>query len=1457
MASTQDEDMYLFQAGLDQSPPFAGQEFDAFLASPAPHAEQSTSVPGFLNPNDLSIKREADSFSPLPHNSAFARVSRGSGSGSSSASSDSPIDHPRNMSAESTASPQPHDAVPRTWGSGINGFSIPTSEQLFEDTPMDADFEVSNQQMASDFDFDTAASTPSGFDIVNNNNLKASMNSRPFNRPANLAAFGKTGASNSIPTGQAQFFFPGSREASPLNAMLPSAHGQSPWSKHSPSSGLEETFNHITMNGDSPGNATFSPNLQFSATGFSFDPESSATPSTLAKDVSSPPSTVNSTEGAPVLTVHPTSLKSRVETQIPIKLTLSTLPPNVKKLRLPKHTVSKPKFLAKPEVERSAEILELHTSLVCTSAMQDPVKLQRAWARARGEELAPYTRPSPASSTDSGNSKDEEDKPLNGGEVRICSGCIQRERKRASRKKQKKPEEEELFQKDEERRVVVFNTNEIKEWVEGSRDGQHALSSTHESSHPSSSPGAMQVELPMRIACYCRHQNEKMGFQVIFTIKDYREKVIAQAMTNPIMITDDHKTHNAPAAVSNPPAQLPTPGSQLPGAGVFSTSGPEQPQALNVNQKLFKQSFSTTDLHGLQHNFNPNFPMTPSSNPFAIPSSIPNQPPSTMTPRNLSRPASPSGPSGPTTKRRKQSGSGKLPSGLTMTRLDTAHATSGPATMPNTAASSPYAPNMASYIGPNDRQFPKPSTRPAPFGTSPPTPNGADPSFANNINRSFSLENLPRQAMISAPPSRQPSRPGSPGSGRNSFGTADAAFGQAVSNQLMGQPTRRPPPLIHKLVPAEGSVTGGTEVTLLGNGFYQGLEVMFGDTEATTTTFWGEKCLNCIAPPALQPGVVAVVFKHDHPQYSTLQPQSQSRPSLFTYVDDRELEMFRLALRTLGKQMQHPTDDPYSAAQQLLQGQAHGSMWPAHGNYGMNGGHQRSAGAASGAPVDTLELEASMIKLLEHMDDQRRFRAPRFDLHRPSGLTLLHLASSLGLTRFVAGLLSRGADPNMVDNNGHTPMHHAAMNGHTHVIHRLRLAGANHTLRSIRQFTPADLATSLLAYQATISSVEHYRSRSVGGTPMRLHSRSSSSLRSFWDNASNNYTTTDSDDSDEFDDSDETPTMASSNELDLVQSNLIQPGLGVPLSRRESIQLTAPQPTNIAQKNVSNEAPAVAPSAFMLAWRDHLVTQLQQFNESAQSVMPNLGNLNGPLAALQDYQAYPMVRRVSSLFPQRPSSRQQAPAGQREGWWETLTGGSSPAPSSPPAYGDLYPENKGGPDDWTVKKTSAIQAAADAAADLHFERQTGPQGQEKADSSSSSTENLMRPPIERVELSRDRKLFFFWVGGSAVVPLRSQLTCFLDSFARYCSGTDGQKLWSAFVVWTVPERSPTSHSERSCRGFVTVLGMYYSTVRVISLTQRAFMINVAIMYPCFPIELLRRMNEGLQYVRWLHLGNDM
>lgn len=89
-----------------------------------------------------------------------------------------------------------------------------------------------------------------------------------------------------------------------------------------------------------------------------------------------------------------------------------------------------------------------------------------------------------------------------------------------------------------------------------------------------------------------------------------------------------------------------------------------------------------------------------------------------------------------------------------------------------------------------------------------------------------------------------------------------------------------------------------------------------------------------------------------------------------------------------------------------------------------------------------------------------------------------------------------------------------------------------------------------------------------------------------------------------------------------------------------------------------------------------------------------------------------------------------------------MTGSSSPPPpTSPPAYRDLYPEQKGSSSsDWSLKKQSEIQAAADAAADLHFEHEK----RAKAGRSVSAESRLDRP-IERIELSRDRKLFFFWV----------------------------------------------------------------------------------------------------------------
>ena len=108
-----------------------------------------------------------------------------------------------------------------------------------------------------------------------------------------------------------------------------------------------------------------------------------------------PPATVFSSGPRPRLFVQPTPLKSRVETQIPIKLTMHHLPPGIKRIHLPTHTISKPKLLTKPVATRSPDMLELYTMLVCTSAMQDQAKRERALARAAAarHEYRPGLKP--------------------------------------------------------------------------------------------------------------------------------------------------------------------------------------------------------------------------------------------------------------------------------------------------------------------------------------------------------------------------------------------------------------------------------------------------------------------------------------------------------------------------------------------------------------------------------------------------------------------------------------------------------------------------------------------------------------------------------------------------------------------------------------------------------------------------------------------------------------------------------------------------------------------------------------------------------------------------------------------------------------------------------------------------------------------------------------------------------
>lgn len=215
----------------------------------------------------------------------------------------------------------------------------------------------------------------------------------------------------------------------------------------------------------------------------------------------------------PELHVNKIPTKSRVETQIAIKLTLDPLPFGVTKMHLPTSCIAKAKLLAK-EAVKSADTLELSAMVFCTSALQKPENRDRAMRLARGEIKATPIQ-LPRRSSGDGSKKDDSsidpndpNLPQNGGEVKICDNCIHREHKRANRKKLRKEEDEAVWDSYEKDRTVFFNTSEYQNFHTPT-----PLKEGHESPAPAFSPKAMQIDAPMRIGCYCRHMNEKIGFQ--------------------------------------------------------------------------------------------------------------------------------------------------------------------------------------------------------------------------------------------------------------------------------------------------------------------------------------------------------------------------------------------------------------------------------------------------------------------------------------------------------------------------------------------------------------------------------------------------------------------------------------------------------------------------------------------------------------------------------------------------------------------------------------------------------------------------------------------------------------------------------------------------------------------------------------------------------------------------------
>lgn len=392
-------------------------------------------------------------------------------------------------------------------------------------------------------------------------------------------------------------------------------------------------------------------------------------------------------------------------------------------------------------------------------------------------------------------------------------------------------------------------------------------------------------------------------------------------------------------------------------------------------------------------------------------------------------------------------------------------------------------------------------------------------------------------------------------------------------------PAPRPlvtPPRISRLIPGEGPIHGGIEVTVLGENFVRDLICVFGDSPAMSTHYWSSNTLICILPPSANPGPVVVGIKG-----LPLTVDDGNGLQLFTYKDDSDRSLLELALQVVGLKMTGRLEDAKNVAMRseslfsLVQDRADAvTVVGSSANTGMapstsrhasptdNSGLMLSMAAATAAvlhpPANSrtssrrssidlsasntpLNFEAIVIRFLSLLDLDPSEIPGSTPLPLASGSpishankqrhTLLHLAAVLGFHRLSQFLIARGIDLESPDKNGFTALHFAALYGRVAIARQLLDAGAASYARNGAGKTAHEIARDrddvdveelfLRSRPAPVgvprraSSGETYsRASSVPGTPASGYARS---VSSDWDDETH---ASEEDDS-QFDESDE------------------------------------------------------------------------------------------------------------------------------------------------------------------------------------------------------------------------------------------------------------------------------------------------------------------------------------------------
>ncbi|KAJ3012438.1 SPT3 Dosage dependent suppressor of Ty-induced promoter mutations-like protein, partial [Thoreauomyces humboldtii] len=506
--------------------------------------------------------------------------------------------------------------------------------------------------------------------------------------------------------------------------------------------------------------------------------------------------------------------------------------------------------------------------------------------------------------------------------------------------------------------------------------------------------------LPTRITCYCRHHGEKLGFCVYFMARDYTGKIVATGMSPPILITDDHKSSKA----SRPTAARKR--ARVEEATSTENGMPSPPRR---RQSTFR-STSEDELMRLES---------------AIVSPSPAAAQISITP----------------------------PIEEVLDLLEASSSESLETIMAPTHSEhpiSPISPVQSAVSHQSDSPL-IPDLQHIPEFAEMQTNLGYLPFHLDNSQFLSDLEPMldTDYAMLTDYINQSP--PDLPSTELDVVGFPASLQGAPQQSPIIQQISQ-----INRVIPAEGPLHGGLEVTILGSGFYDGLTVTFGGIPAARTHFWGETTMVCVLPPSPVPGPVPVCLKEAPGLCDRDDP-------VFTYKDDADRALMELALQVLGLRMTGKLEDARQVAMRIV---ADPTASPGPSGDGVSTGTPQNRALAMDAlrrslGVETLRKPDMERLLLQILCDVRGEGWTGPTTRTDAGQTLLQLAIVGRMTTLAKWIVHEGCcELDNRDVNGFTAMHLAAWNGMWSTVLVLLEAGGDRTAYTMQGFQPVHLAVA-------------------------------------------------------------------------------------------------------------------------------------------------------------------------------------------------------------------------------------------------------------------------------------------------------------------------------------------------------------------------------------------------------------